>query len=164
MVRSNSYLLTTVLRDTWGCDGVTVTDFIWGMRDGGKALNAGMDLEEPFRQQRAEHLSGQITAGETSWQMVRRAGVRLIAAQLRSYAHRASEDPSIDVIADEGARELAREAAARAMVLLKNDLVDGNPVLPLDPASLRSIAVIGRLATAPNMGDHGSSDVRLRRS
>jgi beta-glucosidase len=33
------------------------------------------------------------------------------------------------------------------------------PVLPLDPASIRTIAVIGRLASALNMGDHGSSDV-----
>ena len=32
-------------------------------------------------------------------------------------------------------------------------------MLPLDPASLRSIAVIGRLATMANTGDHGSSDV-----
>ena len=46
------------------------------------------------------------------------------------------------------------------MVLLKNDPVEGEPVLPLDPASVRSIALVGRLATAANMGDHGSSDVR----
>ncbi len=155
----NHYLLTTVLRDVWDWDGITVTDFIWGMRDGAKALNAGMDLEEPFRQQRAERLPGQIATGQTSWQMVERAGVRLIAAQLRSYAHRVPEDPSDDVLADDDARELARTVAARAMVLLKNEPVEGTPVLPLDPVSVRAIAVIGRLATAPNMGDHGSSDV-----
>ena len=56
------------------------------MRDGARALNAGMDLEEPFRQQRAQHLPDQIAAGETSWAMVERAGVRLLAAQLRSYS------------------------------------------------------------------------------
>ena len=52
----NPYLLTTVLRDLWEWNGITVTDFVWGMRDAAKALNAGMDLEEPFRQQRASHL------------------------------------------------------------------------------------------------------------
>jgi beta-glucosidase len=123
----NHYLLTTVLRDVWDWDGITVTDFIWGMRDGAKALNAGMDLEEPFRQQRAEHLPGQIATGQTSWQMVERAGVRLIAAQLRSYSHRVPEDPSDDVLADDDARELARTVAARAMVLLKNEPVEGTP-------------------------------------
>ena len=155
----NSYLLTTVLRDVWGWDGITVTDFIWGMRDGGKALNAGMDLEEPFRQQRAEHLRDQLAAGETWWPMVMRAGTRIIAAQLRSYASRIPDDPPLDVMADAEARALARTVAARSMVLLKNEPVDGTPVLPLDPDSMGTIAVIGRLAPAPNMGDHGSSDV-----
>jgi beta-glucosidase len=70
----NSYLLTTVLRDLWGWDGITVSDFIYGFRDGAGSLNAGMDLEEPFRQQRAERLVGQLQAGETSWDMVERAG------------------------------------------------------------------------------------------
>ena len=63
-------------------------------------------------------------------------------------------------MADDGARALARTVAARSMVLLKNQWVSGTPVLPLDPATVSTIAVIGRLATAPNMGDHGSSDVR----
>jgi len=156
----NTYLLTTVLRDLWGWDGITVTDFIYGLRDGAGSLNAGMDLEEPFRQQRAERLAGQLEAGETSWDMVERAGVRLIAAQLRSYAHRAATAPPTDVVANTEARALARTVAARGMVLLKNDPVDGKPVLPLDPASVQSIALVGRLATAANMGDHGSSDVR----
>ena len=70
----NTYLLTTVLRDLWGWDGITVTDFIYGVRDAAGSLNAGMDLEEPFRQQRAERLAGQLDAGETSWDMVERAG------------------------------------------------------------------------------------------
>ena len=32
----NEYLLTDVLRKQWGWNGITVTDFIWGMRDGGQ--------------------------------------------------------------------------------------------------------------------------------
>ena len=156
----NTYLLTTVLRDVWGWDGITVTDFIYGLRDAAGSLNAGMDLEEPFRQQRAERLVGQLDAGATSWDMVERAGVRLIAAQLRSYASRAEAAPPADVVANAEARALARTVAARGMVLLKNDPVEGRPVLPLDPASVRSIALLGRLATAGNMGDHGSSLVR----
>ena len=155
----NTYLLTTVLRDLWGWDGITVTDFIYGLRDAGLSLNAGMDLEEPFRQQRAERLPGQLESGETSWDVVERAGVRLIAAQLRSYADRVETDPPADVVANPEARALARTVAARAMVLLKNDPVQGRPVLPLEP-SVRSIALVGRLATAANLGDHGSSDVR----
>ncbi len=156
----NEYLLTEVLRNQWGWDGITVSDFIWGMRDGGRALNAGLDLEEPFAQQRATHLRGQIASGAVSWDTVERAGVRLLAAQLRSYAWRAPAEVGPEIMANGEARALARTAAARSMVLLKNDLVEGVPVLPLSPGKVASIAIFGRLAASPNMGDHGSSDVR----
>lgn len=155
----NAYLLHEVLREQWGWDGITVSDFIWGLRDAATSLNAGLDLEEPFAQQRAQHLPAQIESGETSWAMVERAGVRLLAAQLRSYATRTVENPGPDTMANADHRALAREVGARGMVLLKNEPVDGAPLLPLDPATKR-IAVIGRLATAENMGDLGSSNVR----
>ncbi len=46
------------------------------------------------------------------------------------------------------------------MVLLRNEPVDGAPVLPLDAGALSRLAVVGRLADVENTGDHGSSDVR----
>ena len=46
------------------------------------------------------------------------------------------------------------------MVLLRNEPVDGRPVLPLAADRLSRLAVVGRLADVPNTGDHGSSDVR----
>ncbi len=156
----NEHLLTDVLRDQWGWDGITVSDFIWGLRDAARSLNAGLDLEEPFAQQRARFLPAQLAAGETSWAMVERSGVRMLAVQLRSYASRAGGEFGPATMVTDDARALARTAAARAMVLLRNEPVDGAPVLPLDPAAVGSIAVIGRLATAPNMGDLGSSQVR----
>jgi len=152
-------LLTDVLRDQWRWGGITVTDFVWGMRDGAAALEAGMDLEEPSAQQRATHLRDQLEAGEASWASVRRSGVRILATQLRSYAQRDGDEHGLDVMACDAHRALARDAAARSMVLLKNDPVDGTPVLPLGD-DVRSIAVIGRLAEKANMGDHGSSAVR----
>lgn len=51
-------------------------------------------------------------------------------------------------------RHLAREAACQSIVLLRHD----HAVLPLQ--GLRSLAVIGRLAAEPNLGDRGSSDTR----
>ncbi len=155
----NRYLLTEVLRDLWSWEGITATDFIWGLRDGGAALEAGMDLEEPFAQQRATHLRDQLDAGVTSWTAVERSGVRILATQLRSYARRDQAEVGVEVMADDEHRALARETAARAMVLLRNEPVDGAPVLPL-AADVATIAVIGRLADAANLGDHGSSNVR----
>ena len=155
----NGYLLTTVLRDMWGFTGIVVSDFILGLRDAAKSLAAGLDLEEPFVQQRAAALPGALAAGEIGWDLVARSGVRLLAAQLRSYAERGTPAKSGEMAAPE-ARALAREVAARAMVLLRNEPVGGAPVLPIDPAGVRRLAVIGRLADARNMGDKGSSDVR----
>lgn len=156
----NEYLLSAVLRGLWGWKGIVVSDFIWGLRDGAKSLNAGLDLEEPFAQQRAMGLRRQIAAGESSWGMAERAGLRLIAAQLRSYAARAQGAFEAKGMADAESRALSREVAARGMVLLKNDAVAGAPALPLEPGTVESIAVIGRLALRGNMGDRGSSDVR----
>ena len=155
----NRVLLTEILRDQWGWGGITATDFIWGMRDGGVALEAGMDLEEPFAQQRHVALASQLETGEASWTAVERSAVRILATQLRSAARRVEPDPPADVMASAAHRALARTAAARSMVLLKNDVVASAPVLPLAD-DVRSIAVIGRLATAPNLGDNGSSKVR----
>ncbi len=156
----NEYLLTGILRDQWGWDGITVTDFVWGMRDGAAALNAGMDIEEPFRQQRAAHLRRQLSAGETSWAAVERAGTRILATQLRSAATRETAAVGAEAMAAPDARALARRVAARAMVLLENEPVDGAPLLPLAPDAVASIAVIGRLADQANQGDGGSSNVR----
>ena len=155
----NEYLLTEVLRNRWGWDGITVSDFIFGLRDAAASLNAGLDLEEPFAQQRATHLRDQLEAGETTWEMVRRSGLRLIAAQLRYYAARTAAEPGLEVMACPEHRTLAREVAGRAMVLLKNASAEAAPVLPLDPRTVTRIAVIGRLADAANMGDFGSSRV-----
>lgn len=56
-------------------------------------------------------------------------------------------------------RALSGEASQKSTVLLKNDpIADGRPLLPLDPAQGR-IALIGKLAVAGNIGDHGSTMV-----
>ena len=52
-------------------------------------------------------------------------------------------------------RALAREVAQRSMVLVRNE----GALLPVDPGDLQRVAVVGRLAAQPNLGDGGSSDV-----
>lgn len=156
----NPYLLTQVLRDDWGWPGITVSDFVFGLRDAAASLEAGLDLEEPLAQIRATHLKSALEAGKTSWAAVERAGIRLLAAQLRHYAARAEGNYGPESMVTDNARALAREVAGRAMVLLKNAPVGGTPVLPLAAESINSIALIGRLADLPNMGDKGSSLVR----
>jgi beta-glucosidase len=156
----NRYLIQDVLRTQWNFSGVTVSDFIFGIRDASASLRAGLDVEQPFRQQRAGRLPADLAAGTASWSDVERAVLRILATQLRFHASLTSEKPPLSVVFSDEHRLLTRQAAAEAMVLLKNDAVDGSPVLPLLAQSLRSVALIGRLAALSNTGDNGSSDVR----
>lgn len=155
----NRTLLTDILRDEWGFDGFVVSDFVWGLRDPVGSLAAGLDVEMPFAQQRACALPAAVASGEASWDDVERAGRRILRTLLRSAAT-VVDPPSRDVVASAEHRALAREVAARSMVLLRNEPVDGNPVLPLSAEQLTRLAVVGRLADFPNTGDNGSSSVR----
>ncbi|PVU83993.1 hypothetical protein DDP54_03620 [Cellulomonas sp. WB94] len=152
-------LLTDVLREQWGFEGFVLSDFIWAIRDPGRSLEAGLDLEAPFAQLRAAGLPAELAGGTATWGAVERAGLRLLGEQLRSYAAREPVEPTVDVIAGPAHVALARKVATRSMVLLRNEPVDGMPVLPLAAHRLCSLAVVGRLADVPTTGDHGSSNV-----
>ncbi len=152
----NAALLTSVLRDEWGFAGFVISDWIWGLRDAIGSLRAGLDIEMPFRQQRARVLPAALAGGRLASGDVHRAAMRIVATQLRHTAA-LGPCPERDVVASDEHRALARRAAARAMVLLRNEPVGGRPVLPL-PA-VRRLAVFGRLADMPNLGDPGSSNV-----
>lgn len=152
-------LLTTILRDEWGFDGFVISDWIFGMRDAAASVHAGLDIEMPYRMVRAEHLPAALADGTASWNDVRLAVTRIVATLLRFDRVLSKPVPDGDVIGAPEHVALAREAAARSIVLLRNESVDGSPVLPLDAAALRAIAVIGPLADRVNLGDGGSSDV-----
>jgi beta-glucosidase len=156
----NRGLLTDVLRDEWGFEGFVVSDFIWGLRDPVGSLAAGLDVEMPFAQQRAATLPQALATRTASWSDVDLAATRILATQLRFAATVTPDAPDPSVVLSSGHLALAREVAARAVVLLRNETVAEGPVLPLDPARLRRLAVIGALADLPNTGDRGSSDVR----
>ncbi|MDQ0425411.1 glycoside hydrolase family 3 protein [Cellulomonas iranensis] len=156
---ASRYLLTDVLRDAWGFEGFVLSDFIWAIRDASASLAAGLDLEAPFAQLRADRLPGELSEGTASWDDVRTSGVRLLATQLRHHATREQAEPDASVVGSDAHVALARRTAARSMVLLRNEHVDGRPALPLDAPALGSVAVVGRLADVPNTGDHGSSNV-----
>ncbi|WP_367948630.1 glycoside hydrolase family 3 C-terminal domain-containing protein [Rathayibacter sp. VKM Ac-2857] len=159
----NEALLEGVLREQWGFEGITLSDFIFGLRDPAMSLRAGLDVEAPFRQQRARALPGDLEAGRASWNDVRRAARRIIATQLRFAASDLDPEPELSVVFSRAHRALSRRAAAESMVLLQNDALDEAPLLPIDRTAVSSIAVIGRLADLANTGDKGSSNVHSPR-
>jgi len=155
----NRALLTEVLRQEWGFEGFTISDWIFGVRDAGASLAAGLDVEMPYRMRRADGLPGALADGAVSWDDVDTAAARVVATLLRFAETLARPAPGPEVLACAEHRALAREAAAKSVVLLRNEPVGARPVLPLDPGTLGRVAVIGPLAALRNLGDGGSSDV-----
>ena len=155
-------LLTEVLRDDWGFDGFVISDWIFGLRDAGPSVRNGLDVEMPAPMIRATGLDAALEAGGASWADIDASVTRTVAGMLRHAARPGADDPrpSMDVLACDAHRALAREAAAKSIVLLRNEATDdGSALLPLTAGDLHRVAVVGRLADVRNLGDGGSSDV-----
>jgi beta-glucosidase len=153
----NRWLFTEVLRETWGFGGFVVSDanavrnllthgFAADLTDAGaRAVNAGVDMEMAISDPAYGHLPEALESGAASPQAVDASVRRVLEAKIRMGLFDApyvDEDRAREVLADPAHRDVARIAAERSAVLLRNE---GN-LLPLDAARLSSIAVIGPLA------------------
>jgi beta-glucosidase len=148
-------LLREILKEEWGYRGFVMSDFFVGVYDGRKAALAGLDLEMPWTRAYGGKLLAAVERGEVPVAVVDEAVLRLLRRKIE-YATRpdpAAYPPSL--VRAPAHAALAREAAEKGVVLLKN----AGGLLPLDERSVRSVAVVGRLAAAPILGDHGSSRV-----
>ncbi len=149
-------LLTDVLRREWGFERFVISDWILGLRDAATSLHGGLDVEMPYRMVRAQHLPAALQDGRASWEEVDAAATRVIATLLRFDAVLSQPAPDRAALGCAAHRALAREVAARSVVLLRNQEVDGWLALPLSASS--RLAVLGRLADRVNLGDGGYSD------
>jgi beta-glucosidase len=150
----NHTLLTEILKKQWGFQGFVMTDFIYGMRDSKKAALAGQDIEMPFDMIHRQHLKGLVERGEVPVERIDDAALHVLRQQIRFAQGRDPREYSLGVVGSEAHRKIAREAAEKAIVLLKNE----GALLPLK--EIKKLAVIGRLAAVPNTGDGGSSNTR----
>lgn len=146
------WLLTEVLRDEWGWDGVVVSD--WGaVHDRVAALRAGLDWEMPpdlARSPRA--VVAAVEAGDLDVDVLDSSVRRMLSMIDRAGGVLGAEDTF-----DETAHHaLARRAAADSVVLLKNE----GDLLPISEGS---VAVIGEFARTPRFQGAGSSQVNPTR-
>lgn len=145
------HLLRSIVRKEWGYDGVVISD--WGAVRSPKALAAGMDIEMPGpgKHVTPEKLRVEMEEGRLSAAQVDEVAVRIIRL-LFAAKHHVDGPSELD---SPRHRSLARKAAERSVVLLKND----NAVLPLQLDSLKSLAVIGPNAAHARLGGGGSASV-----
>ena len=59
-------LLTDVLRDEWGFEGFVISDWIFGLRDAGPSISAGLDVEMPAPMVRREGLDAALADGSVT--------------------------------------------------------------------------------------------------
>ncbi len=153
-VAASRELLTEVLREEWGFEGLVVADYfaieflrtLHRVAEDNEhaavlAVEAGIDVELPDRKCYAEPLLAALRSGRLPEESVDTIVARILEWKLRLGLF---EHPYVDP--DEAAslfdtpedRALALEAARRSIVLLRNE----GGILPLGP-EVRSVAVVG---------------------
>ncbi|KAH7108824.1 glycoside hydrolase superfamily [Dactylonectria macrodidyma] len=140
-------LIREILREKWKFGGITITDWLFGLRDGVKSVKADLDIEAPFQNRRAASLKPALESGELKWSDIDRLTTRILRTQLKFYATRQPTEPAADVVFSREHRDLARE---------NQEVECGHPLLPLS-TDLSSCAIIGRHADTGLTGDRASS-------
>ena len=152
-VNGNSHLMKEILRQEWGFDGVVISD--WGAihqcidhgyTENGKeaakiAFNNGCDIEM-VSYTYVNHLKELLEEGAVTIAQIDTAVMRVLKLKeklglFENPYHGASEEKQKELLLCPAHREIARKAAQKAAVLLKND-----GVLPFAD-TVKRIALVG---------------------
>lgn len=151
---SENKLLETPLSTEWGFDGVVVSDWT-GVRSV-DAANAHQDLEMPGP---VGHWGPKLLAAVNDGRVSREAILEKVTRILRLAARVGSLEgfePAVTGLpAKLDGAAVAREVAVRGAVLVRNE----GSILPLDAATLKSVAVIGHNAEEARTQGGGSATV-----
>lgn len=154
-VHASRHLLTTVLRDEWGFDGLIVADYIGvtllhshhgvaadAAESAALAYRAGLDVELPANDC-APHLKAALDRGLITMEEIDATVTRILREKFRLglFEQPYTDDGAVNLRSAE-ALDLAREVAEQSVTILSND-----GVLPLSPSA--RIAVIGATADDP---------------
>ena len=148
--QENGELLTTILRDEWGFDGIVMTDWT-GLRNTAAQIKAGNDLMEPGNESQIKDLVEKVKSGALA-----EADLDICVKRILQYlvktpsfkAYKYSNKPDLKAHA-----AVTRKSATEGMVLLKNE---GN-ALPMK--DVKRVAVFGTTSYDFIAGGTGSGDV-----
>ena len=170
----NPYLLTDILKKEFGFKGFVISD--WGSTySTAPTVNAGMDLEMPGGPPMKAMISSprSIMSGNSGgWLAPEKVLAEVKAGNITESTLNDNVSRILRVIFESGLfdhphpgggevdtleqRAIALRGATEGIVLLKNT----GGLLPLDPAKVKSVAVIGPNAEVARTGGGGSSLVR----
>ncbi|HEV7745129.1 MAG TPA: glycoside hydrolase family 3 C-terminal domain-containing protein [Pyrinomonadaceae bacterium] len=151
----NKYLLTEVLKNEWGFDGLIMSDWS-GTYDGIEAANAGQDLEMPS----GLHMNEQVLKPAIEQNKVSVATVddkvrRILRTAVRfGWLDRDQVALTIPRYNPQG-RQVALDAARESIALLKNE----RALLPLNKSKIKSLLIIGPDAFPAVSVGGGSAEV-----
>lgn len=149
--QADRQLLTTVLREEWGWDGLVMTDWT-GQRNTAEQIQAGNDLMEPGNTAQSQEIVAKVKSGELSIEDVDICVKRMLEFIVKTphfKGYKNSNKPDLKAHA-----ALTREAANEGMVLLKNE--DG--ALPFGEG-VKKVALFGVTSYDLIAGGTGSGDV-----
>ena len=142
----NKWLLTDVLRDDWGYEGIVVTD--WGAENERvPGLIAGQELEMPT----SSGIGTKLIIDAVNNGTLDEAVLDKAVDKLIDMVKRAEKVLGNHTYDSDAHHNLAREIAGQCMVLMKND----GGLLPLKKDA--KIALIGEMAHTPRYQGAGSS-------
>lgn len=136
--QGNHDLLTKILRDDWGFQGIVMTDWI-GTREGLPTITevkAGNDLMEPGQPRQAEEIMAGVESGDLDISDVDRNARRMLEYIVKTPTFKkypATDKPDLKTHA-----AITRRVANEGIVLLKNN----GGVLPLAP-SVSTVSLFG---------------------
>ena len=163
---ANHYILTEVLKDKWQHDGFVVSDWgaveqlrYQGMAEDEKeatmlAFNAGIEMDMADRMYQ-KYLKELLDEGKVNMKQVDESVRRILRVKFRLGLFETpyvEEKPESEIYLLPKSLEVAEQAAAESMVLLKNE----GSVLPLE--NVGTIAVIGPVAndSTQHLGNWGA--------
>ena len=148
----NKYLLTEVLKTAWKFPGFVLSDW-GGTHSTVKASAAGLDNEEPLDEFYGEKLKQAVQAGTVPMSQLDDHVRRILRSEfLSGIVDFPTQKSVVDV---DGGFAISRHIAEQSIVLLKNQA----NILPLDPAKVHSIAIIGPHADMGMISGGGSAQV-----
>lgn len=157
----NEYLLTDILKNEWGFEGVVISDWD-GTHSTVKAAKAGLDLEMGTNKSSyndyyfADALKEAVENGEVAEEIINDKVRRILTVMYRTNVF--NKDRSTGEFVSDRNFESARKIAEEAVVLLKNE----NSILPLNKTQIKSIAVIGENTDRKHAYGGGSSAIKAK--